>query len=212
LTPGGRFEGCGTLDPRVLRNIAAAGIINNQARFGAGFIGATIVKKLQFASVAIMIAGIVLNCAPARAASPEATQLAHQILDLTHASAMADQMLSQMTQGLAGELNQVNPGRQADVQAVVGQVVTPEFQQALPGLMEQNAKAYVDNFSVDELKQIVAFYQTDLGRKMADKQPALARAQGEIDERFGQQFFQRVGPKLDQALAARRLRSPQGGN
>ncbi|HTJ64644.1 MAG TPA: DUF2059 domain-containing protein [Alphaproteobacteria bacterium] len=168
-------------------------------------------KKLKLASVAIAIAGVMLNGTPARAASPEATQLAHQILDLTHASAMADQMLSQMTQGLAGDLNQANPGRQADVQALINQVVTPEFRQAVPGLMEQNAKAYADNFSVDELKQIVAFYQTDLGRKMADKQPALAKAQAEIDDRFGQQFFQRVGPKLDQALAARRLRSPQGG-
>ena len=169
-------------------------------------------KRFKFAPVACAIAMAALSTLPARAASPEATQLAHQILDLTHASAMADQMLSQMMQGLGNELNQANPGRQADVQAVLNQVVTPEFRQSQPGLMEQNAKAYADTFSVDELKQIVAFYQTDLGRKMADKQPALARAQGEIDDRFGQQFFQRVGPKLDQALAARRLRGPQGGN
>ena len=164
----------------------------------------------KFAPI-IAVMAVALAGTSARAASPEAMQLAHQILDATHASAMADQMLSQMTQGLAGDLNQANPGRQADVQAVVNQVVTPEFRQAVPSLMEQNAKAYADNFSVDELKQIVAFYQSDLGRKMADKQPALAKAQAEIDDRFGQQFFQRVGPKLDQALAARRLRSPQGG-
>lgn len=169
-------------------------------------------KNLKLASVAIMIAGVILNGAPARGASPETTQLAHQILELTHASAMADQMFSQMMKGLAGELNQANPGRQADVQAVLNQVLTPEFRLAAPELMEQNAQAYADNFSVDELKQIVAFYQSDLGRKMADKQPALVRAQSEIGERFGQQFFQRVGPKLDQAVAARRLRSPQGGN
>jgi hypothetical protein len=167
-------------------------------------------KRFKFASVAIAMAA--LSTLPARAAGPEAMQLAHQILDLTHASAMADQMLSQMMQGLGNELNQANPGRQADVQTVLSQVVAPEFKQSVPGLMEQNAKAYADNFSVDELKQIIAFYQTDLGRKMADKQPALAHAQSEIDDRFGQQFFQRVGPKLDQALAARRLRSPQGGN
>jgi hypothetical protein len=169
-------------------------------------------KRFKFASVASAIAMAALLTMPARAADPEAMQLAHQILDLTHASAMAEQMLSQMMQGLGNELNRANPGRQAEVRAVLNQVVAPEFRQAQPGLMDQNAKAYADTFSVDELKQIVAFYQTDFGRKMADKQPALSRAQGEIDDRFGQQFFQRVGPKLDQALAAHRLRSPQSGN
>ena len=155
----------------------------------------------------VMMAGT-----PARAADPQAAQLAHQILQATHASDMADQMLAQMLEGMAGGLNQANPGRQADVQAVLNDVVATEFRRAIPDLMEQNAQAYVDTFSVDQLKQIVAFYQTDVGRMMAGKQPALARAQGDIDNSFGREFFERVGPRLDQALAARRLIGPRGGN
>jgi hypothetical protein len=167
-------------------------------------------KIVQFAVLAAALS--LLTAMPARAADPQATQLAHQILDATHASAMADQMLSQMLEGMAGGLNQANPGRQAEVQAVLNDVVATEFRRAIPDLIEQNAQAYVDTFSVDQLKQIVAFYHTDLGRMMADKQPALARAQGDIDNSFGREFFERVGPRLDQALAARRLIGPHGGN
>ncbi len=169
-------------------------------------------KSGKFALFAAAITLTVITVAPARAAEPQAMQLAHQILDATHASAMADQMLSQMMEGMAGGLNQANPGRQAEVQSVLNEVVATEFRRAIPDLMEQNAQAYADTFSVDQLKQIVAFYQTPLGRTMAEKQPALTRAQGDVDNGFGRTFFERVGPRLDQALAAHRLISPRGGN
>ncbi len=155
---------------------------------------------------------VATSVAPSRAADTQALQLAHQILEATHSSAMADQMLSQMMDGMAGSLNQANPGRQAEVQAVLNDVVATEFRRATPDLIEQNAQAYADTFSLDELKQIVAFYQTPLGHTMADKQPALTRAQADVDNNFGRTFFERVGPRLDQALAARRLISPRGGN
>jgi hypothetical protein len=167
-------------------------------------------KTIKFAVVAVAMS--VLAAVPARAADTQALQFAHQILEATHASAMADQMLSQMMDGMAGSLNQANPGRQAEVQAVLNDIVVPEFRRAIPDLIEQNAQAYADTFSLEELKQIVAFYQTPLGHTMADKQPALTRAQADVDNGFGRTFFERVGPRLDQALAARRLISPRGGN
>jgi uncharacterized protein len=159
---------------------------------------------------AVAMAMSVLAALPVRAADTQALQLAHQILEATRASAMADQMLSQMMDGMAGSLNQANPGRQAEVQAVLNDVVAPEFRRAVPDLLEQNAQAYADTFSLDELKQIVAFYQTSLGHTMADKQPALSRAQADVNNNFGRTFFERVGPRLDQALAARRLIGPRG--
>lgn len=166
----------------------------------------------KFALLGAAIAITMMAAAPVRAADRQALQLAHQILDATHASAMADQMLSQMMDGMAGSLNQANPGRQAEVQAVLNDILVQEFRRAVPDLIEQNAQAYADTFSLDELKQIVAFYQTPLGHTMADKQPALTRAQADVDNSFGRTFFERVGPRLDQALAARRLISPRGGN
>ena len=88
---------------------------------------------------AVAMAMSVLAALPVRAADTQALQLAHQILEATHASAMADQMLSQMMDGMAGSLNQANPGRQAEVQAVLNDVVAPEFRRAVPDLLEQNA-------------------------------------------------------------------------
>jgi uncharacterized protein len=163
---------------------------------------------MKFAIVAMAMS--VLAALPVRGADTQALQLAHQILEATHASGMADQMLSQMMDGMAGSLNQANPGRQAEVQAVLNDVVAPEFRRAVPDLLEQNAQAYADTFSLDELKQIVAFYQTPLGHTMADKQPALSRVQADVNNNFGRTFFERVGPRLDQALAARRLIGPRG--
>jgi uncharacterized protein len=52
---------------------------------------------------------------------------------------------------------------------------TNEANGTLDGLYEKMAELYMEEFTQDEIKELVAFYNTDLGKKLAEKQLALTQ-------------------------------------
>lgn len=52
---------------------------------------------------------------------------------------------------------------------------TKEANGTLDGLYEKMADLYMTEFTQDEIKELVAFYNTDLGKKLAEKQLGLSQ-------------------------------------
>ncbi len=52
---------------------------------------------------------------------------------------------------------------------------TNEANGTLVGLYDKMAELYMTEFTQDEIKELVAFYNTDLGKKLADKQLGLTQ-------------------------------------
>ncbi|WP_339916161.1 DUF2059 domain-containing protein [Yeosuana marina] len=52
---------------------------------------------------------------------------------------------------------------------------TKEANATLDGLYSKMADLYMEEFTQDEIKELVAFYNTDLGKKLASKQTSLAQ-------------------------------------
>lgn len=63
-------------------------------------------------------------------------------------------------------------------------------------LKEDMVKIYMDEFSEEELKELLAFYQTPIGRKTIQKMPSLLAKGAEL----GQQRVQQHLPELQQAI------------
>jgi len=63
-------------------------------------------------------------------------------------------------------------------------------------LKEDMVKIYMDEFSEEELKELLAFYQTPVGRKTIQKMPSLLAKGAEL----GQQRVQQHLPELQQAI------------
>lgn len=61
---------------------------------------------------------------------------------------------------------------------------------------------YDRHFSTDELRQLLAFYRSPIGRKMLDAQPAILRESMVA----GQQWGQKVGAEVAEQLAAEGIR------
>jgi uncharacterized protein len=139
------------------------------------------------------------------ATDPEAVRLSKALLEATHAAEGGDQMTSRAIEMFSGALNEANPGRGPQIADLLNQVVAPEIRAALPGMYDATAQAFAANFSVEELKQLLAFYQSDVGRKFVERQSEIYRVQAEA----GQAMMGRVEQKLIQAVDARGLRRPQ---
>ena len=71
-----------------------------------------------------------------------------------------------------------------------------------PQLEDVLAAVYDRHFTVDELRQLLAFYRSPIGRKMLDEQPGILR------ESFaaGQQWGQKIGAEVGEQLAAEGVR------
>src|ERR1700744_6170137 len=114
---------------------------------------------------------------PARAdqpVDPQALAAAKKILEVTHASAMGDQVMTQMMKVFTNSLTQTNPGRGQDVADILNAVLVPAFHDALPGLLDEAAKTYARHFTTAELNQLLAFYKTSIGQKMITEMPGIA--------------------------------------
>jgi hypothetical protein len=167
--------------------------------------------NLKRAAMVLVVLASVLFIVPARAEqNAEALKIARQIMDAAHVSTFGDQMMTTMMKVLTNSLAASNPGKAKEIDEILNQIVVPEFRKSLPDLMEQSAQTYADNFSVDELKQLLAFYNSDIGKKLIERQPAMLRQQLLIGQLFSQSIMGRVRDKIVKALQEKGLQKPQG--
>ncbi len=61
------------------------------------------------------------------------------------------------------------------VSAEKKEAYTKEANGTLVGLYNKMAKLYMAEFTQEEIKELVAFYHTDLGKKLAEKQLGLTQ-------------------------------------
>ena len=71
-----------------------------------------------------------------------------------------------------------------------------------PQLEDILAAVYDRHFTADELRQLLAFYRSPIGRKMLSEQPGILRE----SMAAGQQWGQKVGAEVGEQLAAEGIR------
>ena len=70
-----------------------------------------------------------------------------------------------------------------------------------PGIIEESARAYAEAFTLEELEQINAFYETPTGRKLVQTMPALMERVSRISERNAIEAMQAIQPQIDAIMA-----------
>ncbi|WP_339711041.1 DUF2059 domain-containing protein [uncultured Kriegella sp.] len=67
---------------------------------------------------------------------------------------------------------------------------TEEANKTLDGLYAKMADLYMNEFTPDEIKELVAFYKTDLGKKVSSKQMALSQQAMILGQTWGGEIQQ----------------------
>jgi hypothetical protein len=155
------------------------------------------------------IATLFSSVAPAEAIDPEALKVARQVLDAMHASATSDQMVQQMMMSMSAGLEATNPGKGAEIQKLLSEVLLPELNKVKPEMLDASANIYAANFSADELKQMLAYYQSDIGRKVIERLPSLIQEQGRVARAMMGKMMPDIVAKLQAAITARGLNKPK---
>jgi hypothetical protein len=103
--------------------------------------------------------------AVAQEISPDHLKLARQYVDLTDKAGIYEGTLVQTAIHTAQTMLSQNPGLGDPINKAIEKVLS-DYKTRKGDLFDQFARVYALNFSEDELKQIIAFYQTDVGKKL----------------------------------------------
>ena len=104
--------------------------------------------------------------AMAQEVPPEQLALARKYIDLTDRAAVYEITLVEIGIGTMRQIVQQNPEIMDETDAAVGKVLE-EYKERKGELLDQFARVYAVRFTVEELQEIVAFYETPTGQKLA---------------------------------------------
>lgn len=158
-------------------------------------------RLTKWAACAVLAMSLSLAVAPAMAQeiSPDQLALARKYVDLTNKAQIYEAILAQTAAQTSKLLSQQNPDITDKIDDVIGKTLET-YKGKSDDLFNQIARVYATTFTQDELTQMVAFYETPAGQKLADTAFDVNRATGKIMQvytyNFGTEFVTKVRAEL----------------
>ncbi len=126
---------------------------------------------------------------------PEQLKLARRYVDLTDKAGIYEAILVQTAAQTSKLLSQSNPEIGDKIQAAIISVLD-QYKGKKDDLFDQFARVYATQFTADELTQIVAFYETPVGIKLASSTQAINEGIRAVMQvftyNFGTEFVSKV--------------------
>lgn len=148
-----------------------------------------------------MSATILAVAAPAMAQEvpPEQLALARQYVDLTDRSAIYETTLVEIAIGTMRQIVQQNPEVVDQTNTAISKILE-EYKTRKSELLDQFARVYAVRFTIPELQEIVAFYESPTGQKLsaanAEVNTDLQRVMQVFTNNVRPEFFAKVRAEL----------------
>jgi len=152
--------------------------------------------------VALIVMIAVMQIQGVAAMDPEKRANIEALLKDTGMVTNMNRLIDLLTPQIIGNLKKSNREINDRMWSEFTNICTEEMQRSLPELEEPIIAIYDANFSADEIKQLVAFYQSPVGRKIAVQLPQLMQQSIAMGQSWGQQ----VGRVPSSAFARRQSR------
>jgi len=134
--------------------------------------------------------------------SPAAIATGKEIVAVTSATMMFQPLIAGVVEQAKNLLLQQNPNLSRDLNEIATQLRTdlaPRFDE----LGNEVAKIYATHFTEQELKDILAFYKSPLGKKVLSEQPAVVDASLKFAQVWANTLSDEVVAKLREELKKR---------
>jgi hypothetical protein len=132
-----------------------------------------IIRAVLHAARPALVAAALVACnaaAHAQQPSPAAMLVAKQLITVTGATTVFNPLIAGVVEQAKLLFLQQNPALGKDLNEVAAKLRT-DLQPRFSEINDEVAKLYATNFSEQELKDILAFYQTAAGKKLLTVQP-----------------------------------------
>jgi hypothetical protein len=133
---------------------------------------------------------------------PENVAAARQLIQVMRATDQFKAILPTIIQGLRPAVVQGRPEMEKDFDTIMPIIINGATQH-LNELADKLADVYASNFSVDEIHDLIAFYQTPTGQKLLDRQSVVARESMAAGQHFGQALVMELKEQITDELRKR---------
>ena len=155
---------------------------------------------------AALVALVTVSTAHAqRSVDPIALAEAKTLMEKIGVGALAQQVASAMMQQQRTVLEQANPGQSAAIGEILS-LMDVEFTKKSPTFVEAFAGIYTLHFNTAELRELNAFYDSPIGRKLIKETPAMTSEGMIVGRAFGEQIATDVIRSLIPEMQKRNLK------
>jgi hypothetical protein len=136
-------------------------------------------------------------------------RLAEELIELTQARQLVDQIYAQVGPGQTELLKSMLPeGALSDEELeIIAEeslaIMREELAPAMIALVDQMAPVYAEVYTLAELKGVVDFYKSPIGQAFIAKQSLLVERSTEISSKWAQETIPGVMQRMTQRLQAR---------
>ena len=137
--------------------------------------------------------------APAQTPSPEAMTAARCLVTTLGLSDQYKALLPVILLGLKPVLTQERPEMERAFDAVLPKVAEA-YAPYYTAMVDAAATVYANNFTVDELREIEAFYGRPAGKKLLEKSQAIAQQTTQVGQETGRKATEALRARLTELL------------
>ncbi len=163
-------------------------------------------QALQHAARATAVAvALVVFALPGHAQSkpsPAAMATAEQLIQITGATSLFNPLIPGVVEQAKLLFLQQNPGLAKDLNEVADKL-RDEYASRQAELIKHVAGLYVQRFTAAELKQLLAFYQSPLGKKLLAQQPLIVDASMKYAQDWANKLSDKVIEKMREEMKKR---------
>jgi len=162
-------------------------------------------RRLYLSFIAVLWScAVALSPAAAQtsAPSPEALAAAKELVTAARATDQFKAILPMLTTQLKPVIAQGRPDVEKDYDAIMP-MISEAFLNDSNKLLDEIATIYANNFTVEQMKQITAFYGTPAGQALLEKLPVVMQQSMTAGQKFGQQLVQNLRTRIMDELRKR---------
>ena len=145
---------------------------------------------------------LVVASPAAFAADAAGIATAKQILSMTGATTVFNPLIAGVVEQSRLLYLGQNPALAADLNQIAAQI-RKDLEPRLAELTDEIAKIYADAFTDQEMKEILAFYQSPVGKKLLDVQPKMTEATMTFAQNWANKLSEEVTAKMREELMRR---------
>jgi hypothetical protein len=133
--------------------------------------------------------------------TPEQNELATRLVQVSGTSRTFDEVLPLIADQAKNAFIRANPQMQLGIIEVVDRVAISLVSRR-PELNQYLATVWASTFSVDEMQELIEFYESDTGRKFSEVLPELLAVQTAAAQEWGKSVSAELTEKVSQELRA----------
>jgi hypothetical protein len=133
------------------------------------------------------------------ALTPETIAAARELIATMRATDQLKLMLPAIVQAIKPAIVQGRPQVEHDLDIVLP-VIVDGMNARLGEFVDQMAAVYGRNFTVDEMRQMTAFYRSPVGQKVLDKMPTVMQESVSLGQAFGKIVGSEMQNQMIEAL------------